>query len=239
MDKVFVITVCRNASTLLEFTIQSVLDQTYNNLHYIIIDGGSTDGSLDIIQKYSHRLVAWVSEPDKGIYDAMNKGIKIAKQYVNSGERAWVNFMNVGDRFSDETVVSDVFHRSIANNRRVIVGHFNQCFKDRKVLKKVDDFSLIPLWMPFCHQATFVRLDNCSFDTRFKIAADYHLFYNIYFEKGTDAFLCVDRVVADFQMEGSTTFTHLRQTKKEILKIQSKHKSWFWFKECIKWILKK
>lgn len=91
MDKVFVITVCRNASTLLEFTIQSVLDQTYNNLHYIIIDGGSTDGSLDIIQKYSHRLVAWVSEPDKGIYDAMNKGIKIAKQYVNSGERAWVN----------------------------------------------------------------------------------------------------------------------------------------------------
>lgn len=237
MVKVFVITVCRNAGELLEPTMLSVLNQTYDNLQYIVVDGGSTDGSTKIIRKYESRLAAWVSEPDKGIYDAMNKGVRMARQLTAEGESAWVNFMNAGDRFSDDKVVNDVFTHPVADRTKVIVGHFNQCYVDQKVMKKADSIDWLPVWMPFCHQATFVRLDSCWFDTKYQIAADYNLFYNMYFDEGCDAFLIKDRVVADFRMEDSTTYSNLRRTKREILTIQSKHKNWFWLKESIKWLI--
>lgn len=76
----------------LEKTILSVLNQTYSNIEYIIIDGGSTDGTIDIIKRYDDKITYWQSEPDNGIYDAMNKGIQKA-----NGE--WINFMNAGDLF--------------------------------------------------------------------------------------------------------------------------------------------
>lgn len=100
--KISVITVCYNAVDTLEKTIQSVLEQTYHNIEYIIIDGGSTDGTVEIIHRYVDYLAYWVSEPDRGIYDAMNKGIERA-----TGE--WVNFMNAGDYFYNYDVISNVF----------------------------------------------------------------------------------------------------------------------------------
>ena len=239
MDKVFIITVCRNAASLLEMTMQSVLNQKYENLQYIIVDGGSTDGSTDIIRKYENRLAAWISEPDSGIYDAMNKGLQIAKSLLKYGEEAWVNFMNAGDSFADNNVVRDIFVHAIPDNAKVIVGHFNQCYQDCKTLKKTDDINLLPAWMPFCHQATFVKLENCFFDTSYKIAADYNLFYNLYDKYGSEGFLSIDRVVADFQMEGSTTYTNLMLTAKEGLRIRSKHKNVFWWKLWIKYQLRR
>ena len=91
---VTVVTVTYNAQDYLEKTIQSIISQSYSDIEYIIIDGGSTDGTLDIIKKYEKNITYWVSESDNGIYDAMNKGIKKA-----SGE--WINFMNAGDGFVD------------------------------------------------------------------------------------------------------------------------------------------
>lgn len=237
MNKVFVITVCRNARELLEPTMLSVLNQTYDNISYIIVDGASTDGTVEIIRKYEKRLAAWVSEPDKGIYDAMNKGVEIARSLLDDGEEAWVNFMNAGDRFSDAEVVSDIFKTEAAEDTKVIVGHFNRCKGNKKELCKTETVDYLPVWMPFCHQATFIKIDSCLFDTKYKIAADYNLFYNLYFDYGRNTFLIKDRVIADFQMDGSTTYSNLRTTKKEILKIQSRHKSWFWLKELTKWIL--
>ena len=73
---VSVVTVCYNSIATIERTILSVLEQDYPCTEYIIIDGGSTDGTIEIIKKYEERLAAWTSEPDSGIYDAMNKGIK-------------------------------------------------------------------------------------------------------------------------------------------------------------------
>ena len=87
-----IITVAYNAVKDIENTILSVLNQTYPNIEYIIIDGGSTDGTLDIIKKYEDKISYWVSEPDKGIYDAMNKGTLKATG-------VWLNFMNAGDTF--------------------------------------------------------------------------------------------------------------------------------------------
>ena len=100
--KISVVTVCYNAADTIEKTILSVLNQTYHDIEYIIIDGGSTDGTVEIIRKYADKIAYWVSEPDKGIYDAMNKGIEVA-----TGE--WINFMNAGDRFYKSDVIKLIF----------------------------------------------------------------------------------------------------------------------------------
>lgn len=78
MPKVSIITVVYNGEKELENTILSVIRQTYDNLEYIIVDGGSTDNTINIIKKYANKISYWISEPDKGIYDAMNKGIDVA-----------------------------------------------------------------------------------------------------------------------------------------------------------------
>ena len=97
-----VITVVFDGAQRLEDTIRSVVNQTYENVEYIVIDGGSTDGTLEIVRKFGEVIDYWVSGPDKGIYDAMNRGLSVA-----SGE--WINFMNAGDAFcSRESIANTV-----------------------------------------------------------------------------------------------------------------------------------
>lgn len=106
MNKVSVITVCYNAEKEIERTIKSVLSQTYTNLEYIIVDGNSSDKTMEIVLHYSENITKIVSEPDKGIYDAMNKGIKMA-----NGE--WVIMMNAGDEFASNSVLDKIFQGTI------------------------------------------------------------------------------------------------------------------------------
>lgn len=100
-NTISVVTVCLNAVDTIEETIQSVLGQSYVEIEYIIIDGGSTDGTLDIIQKYREKISHFVSEPDTGLYNAMNKGIGYA-----TGN--YIHFLNADDYFCDTEVLSDV-----------------------------------------------------------------------------------------------------------------------------------
>lgn len=125
MKKITIITVVYNDKKGLERTIQSVLSQTYDSIEYIIIDGGSTDGSVDVIKKYEDQIDKWVSEPDDGIYDAMNKGIKMA-----TGE--WLNFMNAGDLFVNESIVEKVFSLNISDGVDFLYSNYWQSESDGK-----------------------------------------------------------------------------------------------------------
>jgi glycosyltransferase involved in cell wall biosynthesis len=112
-----IITVVFNAEEVLEKTILSVINQSYNDVEYIIIDGCSTDNSLKIISKYRDQISKVVSEPDIGIYDAMNKGLKIATG-------SWINFMNAGDQFNNNNVLKDVFNKAIPLHASFIYSDF-------------------------------------------------------------------------------------------------------------------
>lgn len=109
MNKISVITVCYNAENEIEKTIESVIKQTFNDFEYIIIDGSSTDSTLNIVNNYKSSIQQIISEPDKGIYDAMNKGIKMA-----NGE--WVIMMNAGDQFASNTVLDEIFSSYIPDS---------------------------------------------------------------------------------------------------------------------------
>lgn len=224
---VTVITVCYNAESLIEETIQSVLNQDYKNLEYLIVDGASKDGTMSVVQKYADRLT-YVSEPDKGIYDAMNKGLQMAK-----GE--WVNFMNAGDTFVDEKVLSDVFRTEIPSEVRIIGGHVMRVYPDREEVQYAENPYITPIELPYCHQATFFRRGGWQYDISFRIAADYKAVYDCYRQYGAKTMLTVDRVIANYRMDGSTTFENLKRAKGEYLKIQSDNRNWRWWKEYLKW----
>ena len=108
-----IITVNYNDASGLERTIQSVVSQTFRDFEFIVIDGGSSDGSVDVIKKYEKHIDYWVSEPDRGIYSGMNKGLMRAR-----GE--YVNFMNGGDCYHTPDVLEKIF--SIETNADIITG---------------------------------------------------------------------------------------------------------------------
>lgn len=107
--KISIITICFNSVDTIEDTIKSVISQTYNNIEYILIDGGSTDGTHEIITKYDHAISSLISEPDKGIYDAMNKGIQAATGDI-------IGILNSDDLYADDNVLSDVVEKFRASN---------------------------------------------------------------------------------------------------------------------------
>lgn len=98
MTKISIITINYNDKIGLSKTINSVLNQSWQKFEFIVIDGGSNDGGLEVIEQFKDKIDYWVSEPDKGVYNAMNKGIKVAK-----GE--YLIFMNSGDTFYDDQVL--------------------------------------------------------------------------------------------------------------------------------------
>lgn len=173
--KVSIITITYNAEKTLENTINSVISQNYTNIEYIIIDGGSTDKTIDIIKKYQEKISYWISEPDRGIYDAMNKGIKFAH-----GE--WINFMNSGDKFFDSNVLSKIFNDPISNKYSCVFGNTIFLYNNGKSIEvKYGDRSIHRI-MPSCHQSIFCKSDvlkSYPFNLKYKLAADLDFFNNL------------------------------------------------------------
>lgn len=173
---VSIVTVVYNGGKYLEQAILSVLNQSYNNIEYIIIDGNSTDNTLDFIKKYEDRIDYWISEPDKGIYDAMNKGIDLA-------HGVWINFMNAGDRFYESNTIEKVF-KEYDPSPDFIYGH-HQINYDQNFSKIQKALPIKDLWkgMVFCHQSLFVKallMKRYKFNIKNTMNADYEFIYSAY-----------------------------------------------------------
>ncbi len=171
--KITIITVVFNAVKYLESTIRSVQDQKYKNIEFIIIDAGSSDGTIDIIKKYESLVSKWISEIDEGLYYAMNKGLKMA-----TGE--YVMFLNAGDMLYNDEVLSLIFTSSateadIYYGETMIVDQQGKEIGLRR-LKAPEKLKWREMknGMVVCHQSVIVRRSITPFfDTRYRIASDY------------------------------------------------------------------
>lgn len=171
--KLSIITVNLNNREGLKKTIDSVVSQTFKGFEWIVIDGGSTDGSKELIEEYTDKITYWVSEPDKGIYNAMNKGIKVAK-----GE--YLQFLNSGDWLADEMVLQDFVDASFSED--IIDGNIRLIYKDREDLANAPetvDFDFFfhgSLW----HPSAFIKktlFENCGlYEEQYRIISDWELF---------------------------------------------------------------
>jgi glycosyltransferase involved in cell wall biosynthesis len=172
-----IITVVFNAKDYLEETILSVIKQSYDNVEYIIIDGGSSDGSFDIIKKYDDRIDYWVSEKDDGIYDAMNKGISLSCGDI-------IGIVNADDYYAKDTLsnVKKEFEQDID----VLYSDFNFLDND-KFLTKRANHNLLNITMSVFHPSVFIKKKIYKnygyFDSSLKISADYKLLYYLYQRK--------------------------------------------------------
>lgn len=171
-----IITVVFNAKKDIEKTIKSVINQTYKNIEYIIIDGGSTDGTIDIIKKYEANISYWISEKDKGIYDAMNKGIDLTNG-------AWINFMNAGDCLYNNDVIATIFREKISDNIKLIYGDVETDYNHFKYIHMAGPLSNLPKAMQFSHQSTIfasVYHKANKYNTQYSLSADYANIIGLY-----------------------------------------------------------
>jgi len=197
--RITVVTIVRNASDVIERTLRSVIAQDYPDLEYIVIDGASTDATNDVIRKYRYGIARYVSEPDGGIYEAMNKGAAMA-----SGQ--WILFMNAGDLFVGTDVVRRAFAVCEWWECDVIYGDGIVSDEVRRFRERAPDRVTLTDGNGFSHQSTFVRAalqQEYGFDVRERIAADYDLFLRLY--KHGKVFRRVDVVISEFFIGGFST----------------------------------
>jgi glycosyltransferase involved in cell wall biosynthesis len=217
--KVSIITACLNAEEKLEKTIQSVLSQDFKNLEHIIIDGLSGDGTVDIIHRYNKYIAYWVSEKDKGIADAFNKGF-----LASSGD--WVVFLNAGDAYYDSNSLAKLMHYEADYD--VVYGGF-KCYRksnNHPIYYKAQEVNSDIYWLKEAipHQSCITRRAIFEkvglFDTDFKCSMDYEHFLRAY--KQGFRFKAIDEVITEVCGSGKTA-THWKGTLQEFLLSQKKH----------------
>lgn len=203
---VSIITVCYNSDKTIKDTIESILMQSYRNIEYVIIDGKSTDRTMDIINEYRNTKkisIKVISEKDKGLYDAMNKGIDISNGDI-------IGILNSDDMYVDEHVIQDIVNKFNFSNPDLVYGDLvlvdpeNTSKIVRRWKSKSGKFRLG--WMP-PHPTVFVKkqlYDICGkFDINYKIAADYDILYR-FLEKNKAKTEYVDRVLVKMRSGGES-----------------------------------
>lgn len=223
-----VVTVCYNAEETITKTMETVLMQTYPYVEYMIVDGGSTDNTVSLIQKYEPLFrenqirFSWRSEPDHGIYDAMNKGL-------NKITGEWVNFMNSGDGFCNKDVLSDIFSQEILPDEGVIYGNTMLLLACGNVVMTPKAIDYLNKKMAFCHQSVFVRAKEMKlhpFNTDYRLAADYDFFYQYYKRGGK--FRYVDLTIALFESEEGASSANRLLVNKEYAHIRGISETLSW-----------
>lgn len=177
MTKISIITVCFNAEKYIEQTIKSVIEQKDCDIEYIVIDGASTDNTLDIIKQYGAGITKWISEPDGGIANAMNKGVQLAM-----GD--YLLFLHADDYFTDVDVVSKILSY-LTGNADIYAFDVIYKTKSKEVRKRTKPFGIRTYFKtPVMHQGAFCKKELFKqlggFDDSLAIAMDYDFFYKAY-----------------------------------------------------------
>lgn len=216
--KLSIITVNFNNKQGLQKTIDSVISQTYQNFEWIIIDGGSTDGSKELIEKYQEHFSYWCCENDKGVYNAMNKGIAQTKG-------CYLNFMNSGDCFASNRVLEKTFMNDF--NADILYGNAVVYNKDKQYTLKTihsDHIKGVDLISSsICHQAAFIRRELfCKYglyDETLKIVSDWKFFFEvILFHHCSVKYLNIDVVNYDLNGMSSINTDTLKEERLKVLR---------------------
>ena len=226
--KISIITVCKNAVDSIEDTLLSLYGQTYNNIEHIVIDGASTDGTLEILNKYQDKIAYFVSESDSGIYNAMNKGIKAA-----TGD--FLYFLNATDSLYDETVFETIVKEFEQHkNLKILWGkvQFTEEKKDTSVLLYDDiNFKSDFAYKNPCHQVIFYKNDIFKkyggYDEEFPIYADYDFNLRMLAINNLEC-KYIPKFLARFELGGISTATdeiNMEIQRKEKIKIHYKNLS--------------
>ena len=224
-----IVTVTYNAENVLNDTIQSIVTQTYRNVEYIIVDGGSTDGTMHIVDRYRPMISIVVSEPDNGLYDAMNKGIALA-----TGD--YICFLNAGDAFHEDDTLQRMVHslRGGMELPDVIYGdtdivdaeghflHKRRLFPPKKLTWKSFENGML-----VCHQAFFARTKLAKatpYDLTYRFSADFDWCVRILKQAAVTHHTHLTLI--DYLNEGMTTENH-QASLRERFRIMSKHYGFF------------
>lgn len=224
---VSVITPCYNSGKTIEKTLECIVNQTYHNIEYIIVDGGSTDETLEIIEKHRQRLperFRLISEKDSGIYDAMNKGIGLATGQL-------IGIVNSDDWYEKDAVEQAVAHYQ-GNPYEVIYGMQRTYLNGREKATFIYHHDFLPQQM-ITHPTCFVTADTYrdfgTFDLQYRSAADYDLMLR-YFESKKVVFTPVMRILSNFQLGGmSSSQTGVRENATIRYRRGYLSKSRYWF----------
>jgi glycosyltransferase involved in cell wall biosynthesis len=203
---VTIITVCFNAAEHLEKTLLSVINQDYPNIEYIVIDGGSKDGTQEIIKKYENEITYWISEKDNGVFDAMNKGINISKGI-------WLNFMNAGDTFVTINVISSL---NLHQHHNVALLYGNRTVDNKLMTYPFPIESLKYGMIMACHQAMFfnrlvIGEKQLYYTNEFKWYCEYDLVCRVY--NNNLSFQYCDVTVVDY-LAGGLSYTFSNDARK-------------------------
>lgn len=217
--KISIITVVFNGQSFIERTIKSVLNQSYKNIEYIVIDGLSTDGTMVCIEKYKSSIATLVSEKDKGIYDAMNKGLEKA-----TGE--YVLFLNAGDELYDNEVLSKIF--STLDNADVYYGSAmvvdekgNELGERRLTPPEKLNWMSLKYGMCVSHQSFIAKRSLCKpYNLIYKIASDIDWVISVLIKSHT---VVNTRIIISKFLEGGTSKQRRKEALMERFKILKKH----------------
>lgn len=198
--RISIITINRNNAIGLERTIKSVVEQSYDNIEYIVIDGASTDNSIEVIKKYADKISYWISEKDKGIYNAMNKGVDAANGdyclFLNSGDKlltpdSLLNVLKSGD-FKEDIISCDLFtDKSIFSN-----------FRSAPIVKPTKLY--MSMYNPFPHPSTLIKtslIKKFRYNEESKIAGDWMFFYDSIIV-GSATYRHISRPLSLFYLDG-------------------------------------
>ena len=236
--KFSVITICYNAAATIERTLRSVIGQSWTDKEYIIIDGASKDSTMEIIGRYRGKVDILVSEPDKGLYDAMNKGLRLA-----TGD--YVLFMNAGDRFHEDTTLEQIADQvqkldklpGVIYGNTALTNMVGEIYGMRRLSPPEHlDWKSFKNGMLVCHQAFYARRDLAEpYDTKYRFSADVD--WCIRVMKKAETLHNTHLIVADYLVDGSgVTIDNRKASLKERFAIMRKyyglpstlmHHAWF------------